>query len=1061
MIKIIKPIAAALLIITLCACTYMAYAQDIVLSNTNVSGEYVVSDSIRYYTGDVNVFFDASADDEITKAELVFSGKQAAVKSYEGSSKITDSLKIEKSFLAGNEPADYHYEGILKVTDRSGNTQEEHLNFYADASVPEIEIKGIEDGKCRSDEIAVKISMTDKNIVSDNAAIGITKDGDKILEETDIEKCKNFSANLNDEGSYVLEASIKDKGQHFVSQKIKFIIDKTDPAIKDLNASGERKSGYEWFGSDVTLSAGCSDDKSGIKAVKLSINGEDVRTFKEGEALEFTATKQWFEQNKTSDGKYTYTFTAEDNAGNKASQSGTFYASVSAPEIKINGIEQGACTNKAPIVIAESVNEAICDSIELRVIKGSSEYKNIVRNENRASFRATEDGKYVIKAVSIDKAGNRSDEESISFIFDTQKPISDGLKIYGKKRSGYKWYKENVKVRADVNDPLSEIAHCEMSINSKKVYEKDFTEPGEKKISASISREWFIKNSSSDGKYEVILTAIDKAGNSRNFRKIFYADVITPNIDLSGIKNGEFTNSTPCIQAVSYDDFANRNRIDIKILRNGKEYASKTVNGKTGTFRAFNDDGKYFVKVYITDRAGNRAYKSIRFVKDTSAPVISVSGAKNGSYTTGSKTIIAKINELNYQNMKVSGSITRKLDSDETNISWGTLQPDNKNFTCKRKVGKTGTYTVKLNAEDAAGNKAKSVTLIFTIDNEKPDIKITNVKDIYGSGSVVMPIVTYSDSYLSSKNISIKREDGRKLQEISERSHNVKNGAAKTYTIAEKRECDGIYTISCSCTDKAGNKATATKTFTVCRFGSRFDDEKAAGLNKRSVNEISSDIVIEEKNPAGIKNRTCMISKDGRTTFADVRILEVKNSPWPTYRYSFSKEQFSDEGIYDLNISSTDNAGNMSEYSTKNKSIRFSVDKTPPQISISGVDEKTAYKENKKTAKLHISDAISLSSYSVSCDGKTVKEETGLTGFYKDAVFEIPAGINMDVSVKAVDKAGNVNEKTLSDITVSANFILRLWSNKPAFFGSIAGILAAAVFVIMLLRRRQKGQQSV
>ena len=56
-----------------------------------------------------------------------------------------------------------------------------------------------------------------------------------------------------------------------------------------------------------------------------------------------------------------------------------------------------------------------------------------------------------------------------------------------------------------------------------------------------------------------------------------------------------------------------------------------------------------------------------------------------------------------------------------------------------------------------------------------------------------------------------------------------------------------------------------------------------------------------------------------------------------------------------------------------------------------------------------------------------------------------------------MDKAGNTSEAEFTDFYVTTNFWVRFYNNKPAFFGTLGGILlliAAVVFVIVKKKRR-------
>ena len=62
------------------------------------------------------------------------------------------------------------------------------------------------------------------------------------------------------------------------------------------------------------------------------------------------------------------------------------------------------------------------------------------------------------------------------------------------------------------------------------------------------------------------------------------------------------------------------------------------------------------------------------------------------------------------------------------------------------------------------------------------------------------------------------------------------------------------------------------------------------------------------------------------------------------------------------------------------------------------------------------------------------------------------------LQVFAYDKAGNKYQTELMSFTVSTNFFVRLYMNKPLFFGSIAAIVAViggAIFIIFKKKNKK------
>ena len=106
----------------------------------------------------------------------------------------------------------------------------------------------------------------------------------------------------------------------------------------------------------------------------------------------------------------------------------------------------------------------------------------------------------------------------------------------------------------------------------------------------------------------------------------------------SGITEGEFTNKTPAVTATVTDNYSNKNTIQYIVTVDNSPYQDKTYEGSEYSFKEFNRDGRYVITAIATDPAGNTSAQGIlTFTKDTGAPVLSLSGAKEGSFTTGAK----------------------------------------------------------------------------------------------------------------------------------------------------------------------------------------------------------------------------------------------------------------------------------------------------------------------------------------------------------------------------------------------------------------------------------------
>lgn len=1036
-----------------------AYAA-ITTQDVNIDGENDTVGGKVFYTNDIKISCNVQSDDsELKQAILYLNGVQVSSKNLDTSAEDVEfEVKAEK--LAEIEPANYSYTAKIKCIDVNGQEAAIEKEFYADASVPDIKIQDVADNKAYNEDKTPKITMSDQNINNDSAALKITKDGLTVVNKDTVDECKKFdSYTASGEGDYTIETQLAGKAQSS-KKSVSFIIDKTAPVVSAVDFSGDKAEGFDWFKSDVTAGSTVTDALAGISAVNVYLNDEKVGSAQNaaGDKYQYTFAKAELKTHDKYNGKYTVRFEAEDKAGNKTVKENVFYASVTDPVCELTGVKEGSFVNEAPDINAKADNSETVQTVSMIIMKDAKEYKELSGAQS-VHFTPAEDGYYEISASVVDKAGNTSKIETLTFTYDTASPELVQTGISGDLRDSYSWFYNTVMLNIKAADDLAGLKKASVSVNDSTVI--SFTDlKGEKETASAkeLDNAWFKANASEDGKYNVVFSAVDRAGNSAQVVKVFYADVVTPKVSISGINNGEHTNKTPDIEATVSDNYPSENTIVFTVIRDGKGYASKSVSGMSGHFNSFTKDGKYIVKVYSVDKAGNISdIKQLSFVKDTVAPVISISGAKQGSYTRGAKTLIAAVKDLNYSGVTVGGNITRTLDGKTTNIGWGKITPDKLNFRYTKKVNGTGTYEVTLTARDKAGNAASPKKLVFTIDNDKPVVKITGVKTLNGYSDVVTPKVSWEDSYFKSKKVSITRASGKTTEGIGGKEKTTKKGGTKVYSnFAKQKIYDDIYTITCVCTDKAGNSTSESKTFTVCRFGSDYIVSKASRkINGTYMKDIDETVYIREINPAGFSKAKGYVVCDGVRTDGQAKVTSGTYKGWASRVYAFPASLFSKEGIYELDTSSVDKTGNSSSFIEDKNSLSFTIDKTPPVITVSGVEDGGRYNLNDAKAVINVNDAIKMGSFTADSNGQRLYSSATEKVCPAEKTVQLKSGTHIGLTVKATDAAGNTAEYEVDNLTVSDSFLVRALANKDLVIAVLAVLAAIAVAVFVSWRRKK------
>lgn len=557
----------------------------------------------------------------------------------------------------------------------------------------------------------------------------------------------------------------------------------------------------------------------------------------------------------------------------------------------------------------------------------------------------------------------------------------------------------------------------------------------------------------------------------------------------------------------------------------------------------YNADGDYTFDIAYTDLADRAAAAAnygasvapTSFTVDKTLPTITVSydnnEAANGKYFNAPRTATVTIVEHNFDESRVTFTRTAALNS--TNIDLPTISWANNGDTHTATIAYSadGDYTFDVTMLDIAGNEsgtanygnsvaAKEFTVDQTYDNGGAPV-IGGVEDGQAYPGVVIPTINFTDVNYSNYEIHLYRTrkdqihvditDEKNIRSlITEDTQNISGeldifpaNTSGKYSV----EDDGIYTLEITAYDMAGNEHPETVTFTVNRFGSVYVyDSYLISLIQGGgayVQEVTDDLVITEYNANRLVNDSLSIeiTRDGRSIEVEYvsdpvpnADVEVGESGWFQYQYTISKDNFAEDGIYHIALSSKDEANNTPESTTDNTTdakgnpivdtMQFRVDSTVPEItSIAGLEDRII---NEQTVDVRYTayDAIGLKSVTVYVNGTAVQTIDSFDDLnnYSNTFTITESSSEQTVRILVEDLAGNVTDsdrfgETDSDgnvivpmpaysfnraVTVSTNFFVRWYANQPLFWGSIGGVvvLAGAIwFLIVFLRKKKKGDE--
>ncbi|MDD5224787.1 MAG: Ig-like domain-containing protein, partial [bacterium] len=420
---------------------------------------------------------------------------------------------------------------------------------------------------------------------------------------------------------------------------------------------------------------------------------------------------------------------------------------------------------------------------------------------------------------------------------------------------------------------------------------------------------------SAEGSYTLAVEASDKAGNTAQTTVTFTIDKTVPVITVTGVTDGSYY-KTDVIPVITVTE---TNLASSSITLNGNTFESGT---------AVSTEGGYALVVQATDKAGNTAQVSISFTIDKTAPVISVSVVSDGTYYKADVAPVCTVADAN-----PAGS---------------TITLNGGPFISGTTVSAEGVYTLAVETSDKAGNTAQT-TVTFTIDKTVPVITVTGVTDGSYYKTDVVPVITVIDANLQSSSISL-------------------NGAP--FTSGTPVSAEGSYTLAVEASDKAGNTASMSLTFTI--------DKTAPAVSIIGVTD-------------GVYYNTDVIPEITITDlYLDASSITLNGEPY------ISGMPISIENNYVLVIQAADRAGN-----TRYAEVTFTIDKTPPTINVSGVSNGSYYHADVtpliSVIDLHLAAQTVTLNGAPFVSGTTISAEGGYT-----------------LAINAGDLAGNSAQATIS-----------------------------------------------
>lgn len=669
--------------------------------------------------------------------------------------------------------------------------------------------------------VAIATAVSD-NLTIAQATITVTKpDGSSVVKElcSGIVGKQTISNNYTldsllgsaaADGDYTVTVNVADMSGRATSQTISFTIDNTIPVVTAKIADGTtagKQPGKNFDGTDcdyfyrsnVSVLLTYEDDNLAASGVVVTDNGTkvNVQWTRVG-----TTNKYQGYYTVTRDGAHTIKINAKDQAGNDAvTKQIVFIKDTAAPAITavINGgmiynESMGEVDLTSNSVVAFSVNDANEDvnDFNYQLIKTLPDQNpvtaDVIKTDNR-SFGFSDEADYVVKAYSVDKAGNRGAERTVQFRIDKTAPelqisgsssgatLNSGTTLtFSMTEAFWRDASGTITITRKASDSAAEATYKTI----------DFKPTGRVTTMTETLSE--------TGEYKVTFTGKDRAGHTAEAPSYTVRiDTGKPIITLSGVSNNDKTTKQVEFQAQIEEDFYLTKSVSIQATRtylDTTSYKEKTedlqITGYNPTAattlirNTFTEDGVYKILVTCKDAAGNEDTQEVSFTIDKTKPVID---AKVLAAYEGTLTKFAwdyDLNDIIYD-LTVC-DVHMYLNGSEYD---GTSEIED------------GAYEMKITAEDELGNKTEE-TVNFNLDTKAPTFIVTGVED----GEIK------NEQY--DINVSLQLDEDT-LDEVSLNGSSVeiKDNAA-AITVTEK----GDYKLTMKAHDDAGNEAEKTISFT-------------------------------------------------------------------------------------------------------------------------------------------------------------------------------------------------------------------------------------------------------
>lgn len=904
--------------------------------------------------------------------------------------------------LAGLFKDDAKYDISINLTDKAGNpidtNSKNSVAFTVDNTNPEVEIKTVADNNYYNLEtVPLEVRVKDNN--HNTNKVIIEKISKKIGENQLVEKneytesstsegnIKVFKLVLTEEATYNVTVESNDMAGNSNEEKepYSFVIDRKEPLIETNFESLNETYNNSTKTATIKISELNWENKYTGKPLIAIVKGKKLTPNKKEVDIDLSfpltgeVTEKSFTDEFNDDAIYNLNVSISDSAGiNGKSQSVKFITDKTEPTINIEGIknEKYYDGNRDVIITTTDVNN---DINNVTVKKDGKDYsigefsKEGIERTLKYSF--TEEGNYEVEVESIDKAKNRKTSENIVFTIDKQAPqlkiidSNDGQDIVSGKH--YNKFKNIEVILTDNN-----LKSYTLKVNGKEEKFKD--EENSKVLKYTLE-------ANKDGVYEVSVGAIDKSGNNLTEDKkekvtSFVIDTTKPIVNIEGFDslNNSFNKKVDSVKVnineINFDK--NNLKVNLKATEPNKETKATVIEGKNievvqikdenGNYidgkyefvlnKLFTMDGKYDISVEMTDIVGNpideSSKNSVSFTVDNTIPDIRVVTPKDKKYYKDNEVPLEiRIKDNNHEVNRVTvEKISKKL-GEEVKVEkndYTDFVAEGSDQAFKRIFKDEGTYNISVYSKDKAGNENKLPEIYsFVIDRTQPIIEtnFSSINETYSNPQ--------KNAYIKVSEVNWKNEYTGKALIANVKGEKITpdnkttsidlsfplTGEVTEVNYGNEFADDAIYNLNVSISDYAGIAGNSQSVkFVTDKTSPSISVE---GIENDQYYNMDRYLVIKN-NDVNHNINKITIKRNGNEYLIGDFATEGRDK--------IAKHTFSQEGEYEVSVTSTDKAGNSVVHPT----IKFTIDKTAPVITPLNRNENKVLQNGQYINKLFI-----------------------------------------------------------------------------------------------------------